>query len=211
MITKNGKKILFSDIQSFNNPFKYFYVKDVLSDKFVENLLTWFEETTNFIPHSSENYFKNSAFHISSTNIPENLKEYLNYENMYLIKNKVEQIFKTKFKNKFIVSVHRYLPGEGTSIHNDILAIDDRDEYFFTHRFIIYINRRWNEEDGGVLGIFGSNNPQDLVNIIKPINNTGVGIAFTNNAWHAVSEVSNGIRYGLHFNFVSENNKYEDE
>lgn len=202
--------LLFSNVETYDSPFRFFQVQEVLSPNFAEELLKWFETTNNFIMNN-KSYFKNATFHVSSNNVPMSLQHLVTKENMFCIKKKVEEIFDVKFQDRFIISVHRYLPGEGTLIHNDILEEGSRDEHFFTHRFLVYLNRSWEKSDGGVLGIFNSNNPESLEKLIEPLHNTAVGLAFTRKSWHAVSAVSKGTRYALHFNFVSEDNKYEDE
>lgn len=210
---KNIKKkdIKFSNVNKYEKPFKYFHVKEVLSDEFADKLIKWFESTPNFTQHNRTNHYKNSTFHISSESIPEELKEFLTVENFKNIKNKVEEIFEVPFSDKFILSVHRYLPSEGTLIHNDYLEKEDRDEHFFTHRFFIYINRDWKEDAGGILGIFSDNNSDSLRDVVKPVHNTGVGLEFSKKSWHAVSAIREGVRYALHFNFTTRDKLYINE
>ncbi|MGE7928336.1 2OG-Fe(II) oxygenase [Lysinibacillus xylanilyticus] len=189
----------FTKTKFVNNPYKYIVVQNVFNPKFATLLLEWFQKTNNFNKFNESGY-KNSIFHISKNTLPSNIEELINLENLKFLKGELEFAFKVKFTDDILISAQKYLPGDGTLIHNDYYENSD-DAFHFTHRFFVYLNSEWIKDNGGILGIFKENNVNSLVEEVYPYHNWGVGIEFEKNSWHAVSAIKKGERFAIHFDF----------
>ncbi|MFZ3590462.1 2OG-Fe(II) oxygenase [Bacillus sp. DJP31] len=201
----------FSKVNKSLMPFKHFYAENVFTEKVSNNLLEWIKDNDLFV-QKNEQFYRNSWFNITPENLPAELKDVFSIEGLKILKKKVEDIFEVSFLEDILVFAQKYVKGEGTLIHTDYMEPINRDyQYFFTHRMIAYLNDGWNEEMGGTFGVFRSSNPSDIVNTFVPKHNSAVGIAHGPHSYHAVSGVTNGVRYAIQFNFLSKELKYEGE
>lgn len=190
-------------VETISEPYKHFQVKKIFNSAAANTILSWLETTNLFIPRK-EHFYRSEAFHLSPANIPNNLQQYFNMNNLNQIKELAQEVFDVKFKDKFTVSANKYLTGQGTLIHTDYITPKNRDEFYFTHRFLIYLNREWNEDDGGKLGLFGSASEKDIKKLIKPLHNSGIGFQVSPISYHAVEFVKSGERFSLNFTFISQ-------
>lgn len=196
---KKNPYIDFTNMRIEEKPYKYLVVKDLFVESAWKALLEWFQGTSNFNKFNELGY-KNSIFHISKTNIPKEIEEFINIENISFVKRQLEKAFNVKFKDEILISAQKYMSGDGTLIHNDYFEYSV-DSFYFTHRFFVYLNTGWERENGGVLGIFEENYIDSLIEEIQPTNNVGVGIEFSKDSWHAVSAINKGVRFAIHFDF----------
>jgi len=207
--TPGVESLKFHNTTRFDQPWPHFHVGQVLSHEMADRLLTWLETTDLFLPRREE-FYRSSAFHLSPQNVPDHLSDFVSTETLKALMNKVEQLFGINFHERFSVSANRYGPSQGTLIHTDYVDVARRDEYFFTHRFLIYLNRDWQESNGGWLGLFNSANESDLAKTVAPANNTGIGLVISPRSYHAVSAVTRGNRYTLNFTFRSRTEDSEE-
>lgn len=194
--------IEFSGVNKFNTPYRYFCVNKFFNPKFSEELLGFLEGTTQFVSAKGD-FYEQTMFPFTNQVMPTNLVDLLSIENTEIIRKNAEFAFETRFQENFIITAHRLLPGQETKIHNDYLEKPEQYKYGFTHRIIVYLNRTWSNKDGGLLGIYSTNNYDDLVTRIEPIHNTAVGLAFGPNSYHDVGKVIQGERYTVNFSFMS--------
>lgn len=203
--------VRFSHVKRFDQPYKYFHTEEVFAPEAAQALLKWIESSDKFI-HKEENFYRNSWFNISSKELPDYLKDVFSLENLTEIKKNMERIFETSFLDEFLIFAQKYSPGEGTLIHTDYMEPENRNyQYFFTHRMIVYLNHGWKPKNGGLFGVFSTSNPKDIVASFEPFHNTAVGLAHGPESYHAVSAVSEEVRYAIQFSFLSKELKYEGE
>ncbi|WP_318582165.1 2OG-Fe(II) oxygenase [Bacillus paranthracis] len=210
MSTIEEEQIQFKETYIYQEPFKHVYIKEVLPPDIAKNILEWLGKTDLFLKRN-ENNNKSNEFIINSKDCPDHLKSFFSVQNLRIIKDKIQQIFEVTFKDEFTLSAVKHIKGNGTSIHSDYAKLEQRDENFFTHRFLLYLNENWEKNDGGRLGIFLSKEPSSLIKAIPPLHNTGVGIAFGKNTYHAVEKINNKNRFSLVFTFKTINEAYEEE
>lgn len=191
------KAINFAGINFYQLPFPHVLVNDVFTPSIANEILEWLKKTQLWEVQDTSNN-KSMAFNLESSIIPKELSRVFSGTALLKLLNKFEQVFNESFNNKMVVSAFKHKKGEGTAIHNDFGA-----EANFTHRFIIYFNDGWSEQDGGSLGLFRSENIESLVKVINPIHNTGAGLVFGPDSHHAVGAVRNGVRYSLVFSLSS--------
>jgi len=198
-------KICFYGVSVHSAPFGHITVDEVLSPQSADEVLTWLESTDNWKLQDAVNH-KSHGFYISDTILPDSLKNIFTGENLANFLCKFEKIFNTKFEDKLTVGAVKHQQGHGTVIHSDY---NDKEPIDFTHRFILYLNRGWQETDGGILGLFKEKDISEIVCMIPPVHNSGVGLVISPKSYHAVSLVKNSERYSLVFSLLSKEGKYE--
>jgi Rps23 Pro-64 3,4-dihydroxylase Tpa1-like proline 4-hydroxylase len=92
-------------------------------------------------------------------------------------------------------NAHKLLPGQTIRVHNDFIG---REE---THRAIIQVNRDWTESSGGLLMLFSSPSPDDVMRVVRPLHASGAGFEISPASFHAVSKIHAGERYTLVYSF----------
>jgi Rps23 Pro-64 3,4-dihydroxylase Tpa1-like proline 4-hydroxylase len=93
------------------------------------------------------------------------------------------------------ISVHKLVPGQTIRIHTDHLQGEE------THRLLIQLNSGWELAKGGILMLFGSSSPDDLVEIFEPKHGSAFGFAISERSFHAVSTIRDGERFTLVYTF----------
>lgn len=210
MKTLHPQQIIFEGLNIYQKPFKHIFIDKVLSIDLANQILQWLKQTDLFINRNEFNN-KSNEFIIKQEYCPENLKSFFSPKTLKILKDELQKIFEIEFEDNFILSAVKHNKGDGTSIHSDYAEPTQRDNNFFTHRFLIYLNENWEEQDGGMLGIFSSKKPSSLIKTIPPIHNTGVGISFGKNSYHAVGKIKNKNRFSLVLTLKAVNGIYEEE
>ncbi|WP_340027402.1 2OG-Fe(II) oxygenase [Paenibacillus sp. FSL H7-0940] len=193
---------------TLEQPYFHFKVEQFFDSKVAGHLLSWLQDT-NLYRTVEGGFYKQTMFPITTDRLPEDLQNLFDEKNRNQIQKKAEQYFETMFHDSFLITAHRLLPTEKTLIHNDYLADPYHMKYGFTHRIIVYINDQWKREDGGVLGVYASDQSSDLVHTYEPIHNSAIGLAFSPNSYHDVSEVVGGERYTINFTFLSKSPNFK--
>jgi Rps23 Pro-64 3,4-dihydroxylase Tpa1-like proline 4-hydroxylase len=183
-------------------PFRHFQVGQVLDGQLAGRLLEWLEVAPNFIPHNKK-FYRSSAFHVSPRNAPQALEEFFTVSNFQALRGIMSESFALPFTDRVILSANRYGPGQGTLIHTDYEPDGRRNDFSFTHRFLLYLNRGWIAAAGGELGLFDGPEPTDLVTSVAPTHNSGLAIEIGPTSYHAVAAVRSGQRYSLNFTFAA--------
>ena len=93
------------------------------------------------------------------------------------------------------VTAHKLLPGQTIRVHNDHRP---RGE---THRLLVQLNRGWDDEQGGLLLLFGSAAADDVRRILRPTHRSATAFEISPKSFHAVSTIRRGERYTLVYSF----------
>lgn len=107
----------------------------------------------------------------------------------------LEQSFQVQLEDRFEAVAHKMIKGQKIGIHNDFGAP------WRTHRLVVQLNRGFSEDHGGQLIFFNSHDPSDVHRAFRPVHNTAVGFALTSAAYHAVTEITEGVRYSIVYSF----------
>ncbi|MFE5587710.1 2OG-Fe(II) oxygenase [Kitasatospora sp. NPDC056531] len=195
-------------VEVHGSPFPHLTVADFLSAEDSESVLAWLEGFDGWTS-KSEQHYKSDVHHFPGGNIPADLQGILTPDKLARVRTLMEQSFGVRFQSDYFLLANRYVPGDGTAVHSDFNP-DKSHKYFFTHRLIAYFNRSWEPSDGGVLGLFASENPSSLAAQYNPVHNTAAGMAMGTSSYHAVSALRQGIRYCLIFSFTTESGEYQE-
>lgn len=93
------------------------------------------------------------------------------------------------------VTAHKLVPGQTIRIHNDFLEDGE------THRVLLQLNRGWDDDQGGLLMLFGGASPEELQRVIRPVHGSATAFAISPESFHAVSTIKGGHRYTLVYSF----------
>ncbi|MFF7381988.1 2OG-Fe(II) oxygenase [Streptomyces griseoluteus] len=188
-------------------PFPHLTVTDLFGSEDAEAVLGWLERFDGWTS-KSEQHYKSDVHHFAADSLPEDLAAVLTQDKLSHVRDLMESSFKVRFRPDHFLLANRYVPGDGTAVHSDFNP-DTSHKYFFTHRLIAYFNRSWEEADGGILGLFDSQESTSPAVQYPPLHNTAAGMAMSESSFHAVGALRGGLRYCLIFSFTTEDLQYQ--
>ncbi|GAB1690083.1 hypothetical protein KRM28CT15_18860 [Krasilnikovia sp. M28-CT-15] len=191
----------------FDQPFPHGLVQDVFSPEVAKSLAEWIRATRTW-QECDRAAPPRRAFYWNADGAPDAIAGTLTPGLMLSLRERVEGLFRARFKREFSVSANRYPAGHGIKIHNDYFPDPDAHPFFFTHRLIAYLSPGVDAGSGGLLGIFAGEAPEDRVRTIVPSFNSGSVMAMGPASFHAVSNVRAGVRYSIGFSFTNATGTY---
>ncbi|MBS0160843.1 MAG: 2OG-Fe(II) oxygenase [Nitrospira sp.] len=106
-----------------------------------------------------------------------------------------ENQFNSVIGNHFTVIGHKMVPGQIVGIHNDSPEQDrGRMENF---RLVFYVDRNFEDSQGGHLILFGSRNNSDVLDAVRPVFNSAVLMQLSDTSFHGVNRIKQGTRYSI--------------
>ena len=191
----NIEKVLnFSEINYYSKPFNYFTTPEIFSNGFDLELLDWLEKYDAW-KLVEKDFYEQYEFSFADVQLPSHLSFFKEPSSLRIIKTKIEEIFQTRLSDKIDFNVHKLVAGQRIRIHNDFIQGQE------SYRLLIQLNRGWNDENGGLLLLFNSDNPSDVHKIVTPVHNSGLAFKISPDSNHAVSTVYEGGRFTLVYSF----------
>ena len=175
-------------------PFPHFLAAGVLHATLANDLLAWLEACAPW-RLVEEDFYEQHELSLSDVGLPGPLSALLSGKALLELRDTMAGIFSTRLSDAVELSAHKLEEGQSIRIHNDVL------DGAATHRLVIHLNREWTDDHGGLLVLFGSEDPADIASIVKPLHNTAFGFAVSRASNHAVSRVHQGQRYTLVYSF----------
>lgn len=177
-------------------PFPHFTVAQVLSKESEQALLDWLESEAPW-RLAVMDFYEQYEFDFKDAKPPESLKPLFSESTLNQLRDKVGLLLGASLKAQIDITAHRLNRTQRIRIHND--ARPDGE----THRFLIQLNRSWNEANGGLLMLFRGPEVEMLDEIIPPTSRSAVGFEISRSSYHAVSQVHQGDRYTIVFSFYA--------
>ena len=175
-------------------PFPHFLDAGVLHEALANDLLAWLEASAPW-RLVEEDFYEQHELSLREVWLPSPLNMLLSSKALLGLRDAMARVFSTPLIDEVELVAHKLEEGQSIRIHNDVL------DGGATHRLVIHISREWTDHHGGLLIIFGSDDPADIARIVKPLHNTAFGFAISRASNHAVSRVSQGQRYSLVYSF----------
>lgn len=95
------------------------------------------------------------------------------------------------------LGAHRMHPGHGVGIHNDDPVLGTE-----SLRLLVTLRRgAFADSDGGHLCLFAEPHMEGVAGIVRPMHNSAIAFPLSQASYHAVSDVTDGVRYSLIFGF----------
>lgn len=177
-------------------PFPCFTVAQVLSKESEQALLKWLESEAPW-RLAVMDFYEQYEFDFKDVTLPATLKSLFSESTLNQLRERVGALLGASLIPQIDVTAHKLNRTQKIRIHND--ARPDGE----THRFLIQLNRGWNEANGGMLMLFRGHEVETLDEIIPPISRSGFGFEISNSSYHAVSQVYQGDRYTVVFSFYA--------
>jgi hypothetical protein len=186
-----------SEASARERPFPCFTVPRVLSEELEQTLLRWFESAAPW-RLTVMDFYEQYEFDFKDAVIPEGLETLFSEDALNQLRTRVGAILGVSLKPQIDITAHKLSRTQRIRIHND--ARPDGE----THRFLIQLNRGWDEANGGLLMLFRGPEVETLDDIILPTSRSAFGFEISHASYHAVSQVHQGDRYTLVFSFYAD-------
>jgi Rps23 Pro-64 3,4-dihydroxylase Tpa1-like proline 4-hydroxylase len=182
---------------SRTQPFSYFTVAHVVSEDLELALLEWFESEAPW-RLTVMDFYEQYEFDFRDVDLPVRLKPLFCQDTLNELRQNVGTLLGTSLKPRIDITAHRLTRSQKIRIHNDA-RLDGE-----THRFLVQLNRGWNEANGGFLMLFRGPEVETLEEVVSPTSRSAFGFEISNSSYHAVSQVHQGDRYTLVFSFYAD-------
>jgi Rps23 Pro-64 3,4-dihydroxylase Tpa1-like proline 4-hydroxylase len=185
-----------TSLEVFSQPFPYFTATQVFGDALSSSILDWLETEAPWKLVETD-FYEQYEFSLYDALRPSHLEFITAPRFLEKLRSTTEHIFGVRLREKPDCTAHKLLPGQRIRIHNDFLPGQE------THRVLVQLNRGWNEDQGGFLMFFNSEDPSDVHRVFPPVHNSVVGFAISPASNHAVSTIHGGGRFTLVFSFYA--------
>ena len=183
-----------------SEPFRYFVSPEALKSNISQTVLAWLETDVPWRLVETD-FYEQFEFSLWDVQLPGSLTFLRSPSFLTAIRNRLEELFEVDLKDHLDITAHKLISGQRIRLHNDFIPGAE------THRLIIQLNKGWEDENGGLLVFFNSDDPADIHKVFRPQHNSAVGFAITPNSYHAVSTLYAGERFTLVYSFFE---RHED-
>ena len=180
-----------------SQPFPCFTVIQVVTEEMEQALLAWLESEAPW-RLAIMDFYEQYEFDFGDVDLPVNLKALISESTLYELRRSIGTLLGASLKPQVDITAHKLNRSQKIRIHND--ARPDGE----THRFLIQLNRGWNEANGGLLMLFGGPEVEMLEEVIAPTSRSSFGFEISVASYHAVSQVYAGDRYTMVYSFYAE-------
>ncbi len=170
---------------------------EVISKELEQAFLAWFESGAPWRLVAMD-FYEQYEFDFGDVDIPVNLKPLFSQSTLDELRRNIGTLLGASLTTKVDMTAHKLNRSQKIRIHND--ARPDGE----THRFLIQLNREWNEANGGLLMLFRGPEVETLDDVITPTSRSAFGFEISAASYHAVSQVHQGDRYTIVFSFYAD-------
>jgi hypothetical protein len=178
-------------------PFPCFTVAQAISEELEHHLLRWFEDGAPWKLAVMDFYEQYEFDFRDVIEVPKPLKHLFSQVTLTRLRADVGALLGTSLGSQIDITAHKLSRAQTIRVHND--ARPDGE----THRFLVQLNRGWDEVNGGLLMLFGGPGVETLNDVIVPTSRSAFGFEISGASYHAVSKVYQGDRYTLVFSFYA--------
>lgn len=191
----NGERLIsLTSLEVFDKPFPYFTAAEGLGEPCSSAILGWLETEAPWELVEAD-FYEQYEFSLLSVQMPPHLAFLSGRKFLDDLRAKVERILGERLGDRIDCTVHKLVHSQRIRIHNDFIPGEE------THRVLIQLNRGWDDDRGGFLMFFNSDDPSDVHRVFSPIHDSVVGFAISEDSNHAVSTIHDGERFTLVFSF----------
>lgn len=186
-------------IERNNCPFPYLLAEDCLPPEAETALLDWFEAEAPW-RLVSQDFYDQYEFSLFDADLPPAAAMLVDTEALAGLRRLMGLEFGVTLGPRIELVAHKLVEGQRIGIHNDHLPGCE------THRLTVQLNRGLNDDDGGYLMLFNSEDATDVHRILRPVSGTALGFAIGPASHHAVSRMHGGVRFTLVYSFHADDN-----
>lgn len=186
--------IALDGLEAEHSPFRYFSSTRVFNNGLEKTLFDWLE-STDMWGLTETDFYTQYEFSLLEIALPEPLRCITSEDTISAITDAFARSFDVPPLELAGITAHKLTDGHRMGIHNDFIGPEE------THRLIVQISPGWAYNKGGFLMLFHSRDPQDVAQVIRPLDNTGIGFEISQRSYHAVSTVYDFCRYTVVYTF----------
>jgi len=175
-------------------PFPHLFIHPVFDQHFANEALAWLEDIGTWHSNKKE-FYDAESFRLGSVDIPTALRPLVSGLTLEHFRRIISKTFLLTPGTEVEVWANRIVPGKGVGLHNDMAAGEVR--------ITIQLNKSWKLSNGGLLVLFSKPDVHDFQKMYLPLHNSAVVFPTTEVSYHAVSDVSQDVRYTLVYLFRS--------
>lgn len=180
-----------------SDPFPHFLLPDFLDPETASNVLDWLEQSAPWTLQTSNFYIQHGSGKLADCVSGTKAAAVASPIALQIIRKNLERVFGTRLcPDRGGVIAHRLLPGHRIGVHNDCPAHGTE-----THRFLINLNRGFEDSYGGHLVLLDKDDPSGSTVIVRPLHNSAAAFELSGRSWHCVEEVTGFERYSLIYAF----------
>jgi Rps23 Pro-64 3,4-dihydroxylase Tpa1-like proline 4-hydroxylase len=177
------------------DPFPHLRATDVLAEGMAAEMLDWLDGAAPWsLTHAS--FYDQHEFSMLSADLPDAVEPLVSDLFVSSIAQELQASLGAGPLELVDANVHRLVSGMTIRLHNDFLGKNEE-----SHRMLIQLNRGWSTTQGGLLMLFGEDDPESLRDIVLPTHRTGFGFEISRHSHHAVSTVHAGVRDTLVYTY----------
>ncbi|WP_375458498.1 cyclophane-containing peptide 2OG-Fe(II) oxygenase YhhC [uncultured Enterovirga sp.] len=185
----------FDKVRSSTDPFPHFRVGGILQDDEADRALHWLRTSAPWALRV-ESFYEQHEFSLITSELGPEIVDLASPEFITSVRSELRRQFDVKDELELVdVGAHRLTSGQTIRIHNDFL--EGRE----SHRMLIQLNDGWTAEQGGLLMLFGDDQPESLRHVVIPTHGSGFAFEISPRSHHAVSSIRDGERYTLVYTF----------
>lgn len=194
-----GPKLL----KASSHPFAHFVLSDFYEAQFANMLSCWLSSEPIWC-RAAHHFYDQFEFNFKDAPcIPEFIASpLLTSAALSMVKELAENLFGTQFRRNLWVGAHKLVDGQGIGIHTDSAPGEE------SHRIVVQLSRDWQDDFGGNLVFFGSDDVSDVRSIFRHVFNTAIGFSLGGASYHAVSDVSHRERLTIVYGFWSVSSEF---
>jgi Rps23 Pro-64 3,4-dihydroxylase Tpa1-like proline 4-hydroxylase len=184
------------------SPFRHFSTENFIDEDVASSLLRWFEQEADWNAKSIAGLGTLSSVDLHNSELGRDL-DFLTGEPFLLhLRRKMGELFATELEGFVDLTANCMTRRQEIGAHNDISTLPPA--FRFTHRLVLYLNRRYSEEYGGALALSNAlspSRPAPAQKRILPVHRSAFGFEISESSFHAIEPVLKGKRYSLSFTF----------
>jgi hypothetical protein len=184
------------------SPFRHFTVENFVDEDVASALLRWFEQDANWNAKSIAGLGTLSSVDLHTSDLGQQLDFLTGEPFLSHIRRQMSELFGTKLEGFVDLTANRMTQSQEIGLHNDISTLPPA--FRFTHRLVLYLNRCYSEEYGGVLrlaNVLSASRSATTQKRVLPVHRSAFGFEISESSYHAIEPVRKGTRYNLSFTF----------
>jgi hypothetical protein len=177
-------------------PFPYFIARQAFAPDVADAAYAWLDGCVSWRRHRTD-FFDQFECSLLTMRLPPPLHDGLVSPTMLrTLRQRMEQIFSVSLADVFTVTGHRLVPGQGIGVHTDRPLPG-----YETYRMVVHLGSGTSDANGGHLMFLHGKEPKDFACAFRGVHNTAVGFELSEQSFHAVAELTSGVRYTLVYSF----------
>jgi Rps23 Pro-64 3,4-dihydroxylase Tpa1-like proline 4-hydroxylase len=164
--------------------------------QFAQATLNWMEKSAPWRLKVAS-FYEQWELHLDGSVLPTELQRLVSHGTIRDLKKLMLSPMTNDDLQLIEVTAHKLVSGQTIRIHNDYIPGEE------THRLLVQLNRGWSDNQGGVLMLFGSSQPNDIRRALIPTSRSSFAFESSPASFHAVSTISGGERFTLVYSFRS--------